>query len=101
MFRRNASLGSAGCSSCLAPVLDVLTDRQERVLELTAEGLAIKEIAGRMGCSERTVKNLRDQALQRLDAPSTVRAVAIYVKARKWGHPKPTKVRGQIGLDLA
>lgn len=71
-----------------APVLDVLTERQERVLELSARGYAVKEIAYRLGISEHTARHHRERAIARLGAVNLTHAVVLYLQ------------RGQIGRDL-
>ncbi len=59
-----------------------LTEREQEVLRLMAEGLSNKEIAARLGCSERTVAFHVGNILQKLGAVSRTEAV---VKAKERG----------------
>ncbi len=59
-----------------------LTEREQEVLRLLAEGLSNKEIAVRLGCSERTVAFHVGNILQKLGAVSRTEAV---VKAKERG----------------
>lgn len=59
-----------------------LTDRQERVLLLLAEGHGLREIARILGVSPHTVRVHRDDARRRLDARTTTHAVAIVLRRR-------------------
>ncbi len=59
-----------------------LTEREQEVLQLLAEGLSNKEIAARLGCSERTVAFHVGNILQKLGAVSRTEAV---VKAKERG----------------
>jgi DNA-binding NarL/FixJ family response regulator len=60
-----------------APARERLTEREREILRLVAEGLANKEIAARLGISERTVKFHVGEILGRLGAPNRARAVAL------------------------
>lgn len=48
------------------PLVDSLTPREVEVLKLIAEGMSNKEIAGRLGLSEKTVKNHINNILSKL-----------------------------------
>ncbi|MGF6648390.1 MULTISPECIES: response regulator transcription factor [Paraburkholderia] len=49
---------------------DALTPREKEVVVFVAEGLMNKQIAGRMGVSEETVKIHRSQAMRKMEARS-------------------------------
>lgn len=61
----------------LAPVLAPLTHREVEILHHVAAGLANKEIAHRLGISERTVKNHLSNIMEKLQVNSRTQA-AIY-----------------------
>jgi two-component system, NarL family, response regulator LiaR len=61
----------------LAPVLTPLTQREGEILTHVANGLANKEIAQRLGISERTVKNHLSNIMEKLQVNSRTQA-AIY-----------------------
>lgn len=48
----------------------LLTAREREVLQLVAEGLSTKEIAGRLGLSGKTVESHRQQLMEKLDLHS-------------------------------
>jgi DNA-binding NarL/FixJ family response regulator len=58
----------------------VLTRREAEVLELVAEGLSNKEIAGRLTITEGTVKNHVHNALEKLHLSNRVQAAAFAVR---------------------
>jgi len=58
-----------------------LTDREQRVLSLIAQGHATREVAERLCYSERTVKNVLHDVVTKLDARSRSQAVARAVRA--------------------
>jgi len=66
----------------VTPLLPAITDREEAVVLLIADGLTHREIAARLGITTWTVKAHRDSARRKLDASSTAHAVAIVVRAR-------------------
>jgi DNA-binding CsgD family transcriptional regulator len=57
----------------------LLTPRQTEVLQLVAEGLTNREIAERLGLSERTVDRHVSDTLTRIDAPTRAAAAAFAV----------------------
>ena len=66
----------------MTPLLPALTDREEQVLLLLAEGHGPREIALRMGIAPSTVRGYRDTARGKLGAATTTQAVAILVRFR-------------------
>lgn len=66
----------------MTPLLSAITEREEIVLLLLADGHSYREIAGQMAVSPWTVKAHRDNARRKLGASSTVHAVAIVLRAR-------------------
>lgn len=64
------------------PTLRPLTPRQQRVLELLAEGVRARAISLRLGLSETTVRNHIREVLVRLSCHSQLEAVA---EARRRG----------------
>ncbi|MFM8422206.1 MAG: LuxR C-terminal-related transcriptional regulator [Verrucomicrobiota bacterium] len=63
-------------------VLQRLPPRLRQVLELLAAGWTIKEIAGRLGISQKTAEAHRTKLLQRLGLRSVVEATRFYVEHR-------------------
>jgi len=61
----------------LAPMLTALTNREVEILQHVAAGLANKEIAARLGISERTVKNHLSNIMEKLHVNSRTQA-AVY-----------------------
>ena len=65
-----------------APVgLTVLTDREREVLQLIAEGLSSKEIAGQLGVSLKTVDSHRSNLMEKLDIHKVAGLVKFAVRA--------------------
>lgn len=62
-------------------VIDALTPRQTQVVRLMATGLRNKQIAARLGVSEKTVKMHRSLLLRKLDVRSSAEAVRMVVEA--------------------
>lgn len=60
-----------------------LTDREQEVLRLAADGLTYKEIAKKLFLSAGTVRNYMSEALQKLDAKNKVEAIAL-AKDKGW-----------------
>lgn len=61
------------------------------VIALSADGLAGKEIAARLGITEDTVKNHKTAIFTRLGIQSTVQAVVLFVR----GELEPLDRRGR------
>lgn len=57
-----------------------LTDRETEVLELVAQGLSNKEIAGRLGTASGTVKMHVQNVLEKLGASDRTHAVTIAIR---------------------
>jgi len=57
-----------------------LTERQQEVLQLFADGEALREIALELGIAHQTVKNLMIIVRERLGAKSSTHAVAIALR---------------------
>jgi DNA-binding NarL/FixJ family response regulator len=68
-------------ASVAATFSEELTTREQQVLTLMAEGLANKEISGRLGISTHTVKFHISSILGKLNAASRTEAVSIGVKS--------------------
>jgi DNA-binding NarL/FixJ family response regulator len=62
------------------PAAARLTDREQRVLALIAEGHPTREVAQRLCYSERTVKNVLHDVVTKLNARSRSQAVAFAVR---------------------
>ena len=52
-------------------MVHVLTNREQEILGLIAEGLSTKAIAGRLGISFKTVACHRSRVMDKLGAPNT------------------------------
>ena len=65
---------AARLAACPVPRQDELTDRELEVLRLVAEGMANKQIARKLGISERTVKAHLTSVFQRLGVSDRVQA---------------------------
>lgn len=59
---------------------DALSARDERILALVAEGKTNKEIAGELGLSDKTIKNLLSVIFQKLQISRRSQAAALFVK---------------------
>lgn len=55
-----------------------LTERQTETVEHMMQGLLVKQIADKMGISERTVKAFRMQAMERLGAKTPAELIVKY-----------------------
>ena len=71
---------TAGSSEIVSKASEELTDREQQVLTMMAEGLANKEISSRLGISTHTVKFHISSILGKLEAGSRTEAVSIGVK---------------------
>lgn len=67
----------------MAPLVHVITDREEEVLLLLGDGHGEREIAVRLGISRWTVRAHRSNARRKLSARTTTHAVAIVVRAQR------------------
>lgn len=70
----------------VTPLLDSLTEREEEVILLIADGFGLREIGERLGISWWTARDYRDQAREKLGATTQAHAVAIVLRARA-AHP--------------
>ncbi len=68
------------------PFLEELTDCEKQILQLTADGLKRREIAGTLYISERTLSNHLQHIFDKLDVSSSVEAVT---KAIQLGYLPP------------
>lgn len=66
----------------MTPLLMAITDREEQVLLMIADGRSYDEIGVTLGITERTVRAHRENARRKLNAASTSHAVAIIVRIR-------------------
>jgi DNA-binding NarL/FixJ family response regulator len=72
-----STLGGTGARSAAPP----LSQREQRVLELLAEGHQTREIASELCYSERTIKNVLHDVVTKLNARSRSHAIAYAVRA--------------------
>jgi FixJ family two-component response regulator len=61
--------------------IESLTEREQEVFHLVAEGMANKAIAAELGISERTVEVHRSQVMKKLDARTLAQLVRIHLQA--------------------
>jgi FixJ family two-component response regulator len=61
--------------------IETLTEREQEVFRLVAEGMANKAIAAELGISERTVEVHRSQVMKKLDARTLAQLVRIHLQA--------------------
>ena len=64
------------------PMLPLLTDREEQILKLIADGLTNREISGNLSISESTVENHIHHIYGKLGLPNRARAVAYFFQSR-------------------
>ncbi len=67
--------------------LDILSQQESRVLTLMAEGMTNREIAARMGLSEKTVKNYSSHMMSKLGVTRRTEAAALF-----WKHEKSARI---------
>jgi FixJ family two-component response regulator len=74
-------------------LLDLLTPREFEVMQLVITGMLNKQIAGKLGTAEKTVKVHRGRVMQKLRVTSVAELVRLVQKASiaPWAEPK-TKV---------
>ncbi|WP_396426719.1 response regulator transcription factor [Lederbergia sp. NSJ-179] len=53
-----------------------LTEREQQILQLSAEGKTAKEIGTELFLSSRTVRNYMSEVLQKLEAKNKIEAIA-------------------------
>lgn len=76
-------------SSALLPASERLSDRQQACLHLAAQGLASRQIAGRLGLSARTVDDHILLACRNLGVRTRIQAVALLAsKGRRDQEPR-------------
>lgn len=78
-----------------------LTARQQEVLELVAEGLENKEIAGQLGISEQAVKQQVSVLLHKFSAPSRAVLATTAITMRLLGGSSPEGVSYEYLFDRA
>jgi DNA-binding CsgD family transcriptional regulator len=66
----------------MTPLTPVLSDREELVLLMLADGHGLREIADRLGVTVWTIRAHRDNAKRKLCVGTTTHAVAIVVRMR-------------------
>jgi RNA polymerase sigma factor (sigma-70 family) len=81
-LRRESEMGAL--KNCYA----VLTPREREVLALVVSGLSNKEVGGKLGISEITVKAHRGRVMQKMQADSLPNLVKIAVRLRLTPSPK-------------
>lgn len=67
----------------MTPIVAELSEREEQVVLLLADGFGVGEIAKRLGITPWTVKSHRENARRKLRASTTAHAVAIVVRLRE------------------
>ena len=70
------------------PVLERLSEREQEVLRLTAEGATSKEVAAALGLRPKTVENHRARILDKLGVANTAAAVRIALARGVLGPPQ-------------
>lgn len=80
---------SAEPSASPWPEVTGLTAREDQILELIGGGLTNREIGGRLGITEKTVKNTVTSVLAKLGMQRRTQAAA-YVAVRGWRQGGPT-----------
>jgi two-component system response regulator DevR len=72
-----------GQDSTTAGRLAALSPQERRVLALLAEGLTNKEIGGKLGLTEKTVKNYLANVFDKLGTTRRAQAAALYAQQAK------------------
>lgn len=67
----------------MSPIVPEITEREERLLLLLADGHGLREIAVLMQITELRARKVRDEARRRLGLATTTAAVAHVVRARE------------------
>ena len=65
------------------PSMDQLTQQEQRILDLIAQGMTNRQIAGEMFLAEKTVKNYVSSLLAKLGVESRTQAAILATKRRK------------------
>jgi DNA-binding NarL/FixJ family response regulator len=65
------------------PAMEQLTDQEQRILDLIAEGLTNRQIASQMFLAEKTVKNYVSSLLAKLGVESRTQAAILATKRRR------------------
>lgn len=81
-------VGSTEPSVSRWPEVTGLTAREDQILELIGLGLTNREIGGRLGITEKTVKNTVTSVLAKLGMQRRTQAAA-YVAVRGWRRATP------------
>lgn len=71
-----------GCGRHAVPHRNPLSPREREVLDLVSEGLAAKQVAGRLGISEKTVEHHKGRIFRKLGVPNQAAAVRAAVALR-------------------
>lgn len=66
-----------------------LTEREQQVIDLLAEGMPKKLIADEIGLSEHTIKFHVTNILRKFDSTTTLEAVVKYIRGASIGPMKP------------
>jgi DNA-binding NarL/FixJ family response regulator len=78
LFEMTAGIGTTRQS---ASPLDQLTERERQVLELVAAGLSNKEVGYRLSLTEKTIKHVMTNILQKLQVRNRVEAALLVQRA--------------------
>ncbi|MBM3855415.1 MAG: response regulator transcription factor [Verrucomicrobia bacterium] len=71
------------------PDFAALSAQEKRVLALIADGCTNKEVATRLGLSEKTVRNYLGTVFEKLHVSRRTEAAVIYARSREAGAPSP------------